>query len=397
MKRTSQNCPRILPINFSVALFGAILFSASPGFGQGTLTPPGPPAATMKTLDQLDAKLEKRTPISKLPYTINLPGSYYLTANLGSSSDGNAITISVDNVSLDLNGFTLTGSAVSANGILVAPSVRHIRVHNGAVRGFGSSGVNLANATGTEIYSLLVRANGSAGINGGDLAIIHDCVSRDNGGNNFQTLTSATITHCVAASSADASGFSVGPNSSLTDCVSYSNLQGYTTGDGCSLHHCVAYQNKDYGIFGADSVMVVDCTVSKQSSGFGIGIRIANDGTVNGCTSSKNEGDGIQMISNCAITNNTASENGKNTSGVGIHGFGAHNRIDSNTAVRNKSYGIQSFANDANGDFITRNLVHFNTGVAGPNSNTDVLWANINKLGPFQSPDNATSPWANFR
>jgi hypothetical protein len=40
---------------------------------QGSLTPPpGAPAPTMKTLDQIEA----RTPISSAPFTISAPGSY---------------------------------------------------------------------------------------------------------------------------------------------------------------------------------------------------------------------------------------------------------------------------------------------------------------------------------
>jgi hypothetical protein len=41
-------------------------------FGQGPLTPPGPPALTMKTLQQI----EPRTPISSVPVTITTSGSY---------------------------------------------------------------------------------------------------------------------------------------------------------------------------------------------------------------------------------------------------------------------------------------------------------------------------------
>ncbi len=42
---------------------------------QGPLAPPGAPAPTFKTLQQV----EPRTPISALPFTISQPGSYYLT------------------------------------------------------------------------------------------------------------------------------------------------------------------------------------------------------------------------------------------------------------------------------------------------------------------------------
>ena len=75
---------------------------------QGSLTPPGAPAPTMKTLNQI----EPRTPISSLPFTISSSGSYYVTGNLGITGQ-NGITINQDNVTLDLGGFTLSrGSGV---------------------------------------------------------------------------------------------------------------------------------------------------------------------------------------------------------------------------------------------------------------------------------------------
>jgi hypothetical protein len=120
---------KILLITFISSFF--ILHSA---FGQGALTPPGAPAPTMKTLAQIEA----RTPISSAPFTISAPGSYYLTTNLTISS-GNAINVNANNVTLDLNGFTLFSTenpAASSAGIMLN-SVGNITI----VRGFISGGV----------------------------------------------------------------------------------------------------------------------------------------------------------------------------------------------------------------------------------------------------------------
>jgi hypothetical protein len=101
-------------------------------FGQGSLTPPGAPAPTMKTL----AQIEPRTPISSVPFTITSPGAYYLTTNLTVSS-GNAISIATNGVTLDLNGFIISSTAASAAGygIFLNTALRNIKIVNGLIQG----------------------------------------------------------------------------------------------------------------------------------------------------------------------------------------------------------------------------------------------------------------------
>jgi hypothetical protein len=117
----------------ALALAGlAIVNSSFTSFAQGTLTPPGAPAPTMKTLSQI----EPRTPISSTPFTITSSGSYYLTTNLSVTS-GNAITVSASGVTLDLNGFTLSSTEASPSGVGVQINFgsRDVTIFNGHIRG----------------------------------------------------------------------------------------------------------------------------------------------------------------------------------------------------------------------------------------------------------------------
>ena len=90
----------------NVAL-GVVLFYSS-GALAGDLEPTGPPAPTMKTLEEVEA----RTPIhaEDLPLTISGSGSYYLVEDITfGTANENGITITTDDVTIDLNGFKLEG------------------------------------------------------------------------------------------------------------------------------------------------------------------------------------------------------------------------------------------------------------------------------------------------
>jgi hypothetical protein len=129
-------------------LLSTLNVQISAAFAQGSITPPGPPAATMLTLTQV----EPRTPISSVPVTIANPGSYYLTANLVCTVS-NAVTIAANGVTLDLNGFTISSTVPNAaNGgtaILLNSGLSDITICNGhIVSGVTNNGSGLYSGSG---------------------------------------------------------------------------------------------------------------------------------------------------------------------------------------------------------------------------------------------------------
>ena len=131
-------------------------------WAQGTLTPPGAPAPTMKTLDQV----EPRIPISSLPYTISSSGSYYLTGPLTSTNTG--ITVSANHVTVDLMGFTIYGSGSTVHpGIHIAGGnevMRHnVVLRNGGITLFGM-GIQVDNTLSGVIKDLVIHQNTAGGI-----------------------------------------------------------------------------------------------------------------------------------------------------------------------------------------------------------------------------------------
>lgn len=178
-----------------LALLAVIAMLATDASG-GPLDPTQPPSST-------DGVRQPGTPISTLPALIDQSGSYYLTRNLTGAASTTGITIAADNVTLDLMGFTLSGTSGTGTGISVTGTRQSITIRNGHVRTW-FNGIDAATAVYSEVSYVHVIGNGA-------------------------TLDDISI------------GISLGIGSKLTDCVVMSNTgtgiftQGHVTVEGCSV------------------------------------------------------------------------------------------------------------------------------------------------------------------
>jgi hypothetical protein len=343
-------------------------------FAQGSLSPPGAPAPVMKTLDQI----EPRTPISSTPFTITVPGSYYLTTNLPTDPDG-GITISTSFVTLDLNGFTLSGTnGPGGTAIVSIGGYNSITIRNGGVRLSGGHGIYLLSANNIVLRDLRVYGSSANGIATGPNSTVINCSSVGNLGYGIYADTGSTVSGCTA---------------------NLNGSSGINVREGCTVNGCTAYYNNSgAGIFAA-----ADSTVTASTARTNLYGIIAGPGaTVSTCTANGNQNDGIQISSSCSVLNNTACNNGftgsLGTQG-GIHATGNGNRIDGNHTFGNFSDGILV---DAAGrkNFVIRNTSGQNTGfqfrVPGLPGQPP---AGANVAGPVvnDATNASANAWANFQ
>ncbi len=109
------------------------------------------------------------------PVTINQPGTYRLASNLTVPAGSRGIDIASPGVTLDLNGFTISGPVTcgAPGSCNMATTTDHgiqiigwdARVMNGTVTGFQGNGINTS--WGARLENLTVSQNAGNGIYGG--------------------------------------------------------------------------------------------------------------------------------------------------------------------------------------------------------------------------------------
>jgi len=329
-------------------------------FAQGALTPPSAPAPTMRTLDQI----EPRIPLgavggSTAPIKIQAPGSYVLLGNL-SCENGYAIIIAASNVTLDLNGFTVSAADIEgANAISGSASATNITIRNGHIAPAASAGslhfgiylsgtnslVEDMSVTGTRGCGILLdRSAGKTGsvrrcvVSSGTTGIEAPLVSDSHAVTTSHAIRATEANHCIGES-AEGTG--------LTATTAVACTGTSTSGAGISASiasHCQGFSTSGTGLATTSASDALDTGTAENclgTSSSGIGLQT---GTAINCTGRSVSNNGLQanLATNCrGLTTSKAAialwisgtATGCRGSNTGATGTGAQSALTAAIAV----------------------------------------------------------------
>lgn len=373
---------------------------------QGSLTPPGAPAPSMKTLGQI----EPRVAIESLPFKIAQPGSYYVATNLAVPNGTNGISILANAVTLDLGGFALRAAGDAGAAILVGAGQRDVTIRNGSIiatgGGIEASGAARVRVERVKVDSTLghgialgadsvaerceVSAAEGSGIKAGprstvlncearenlvhgieleNFGVARDCQSARNGGSGVAAKSNTRISN-VSAHENNGAGIYGDSNVTISDSTASQNKQagirvenyalitranasfnhaaGVQAGRSCSVLDSQASGNALGGIAADAGAQVANCMAEGNA---GAGIAAGEGSTIRDCTSSRNGNDGIYVTSECTVVRNQCNNNINIKSASGVHAAGTDNIIQENTLVSND----RGLALDQGGNLVTKN------------------------------------------
>jgi hypothetical protein len=219
------------------------------------------------------ARVTMGTRITSLPCEIKNSGYYYLTGNL-SYAGGNGITVTTDNVTIDLMGFAPYGpsnSSSTASGIYLNGR-NNVEVRNGTLGGW-YYGVFENSSSGAEhrVINLRAQGNRSGILLNGNRHLIKGCTALPGGfgsGDGLDIFGTGTVSGCTVFNFSSGTGILIG-DGTVSGNVVFSCATGINaSGRGVTSYNQVSACGT--GIYGSGGGSIIGNAVSANSGQTGI-------------------------------------------------------------------------------------------------------------------------------
>ena len=251
---------------------------------------------TVVLIDQAGAAAGNITPgdAPGFPVTLSQPGSYRLVSNLVVTGDVSAIQITADNVTIDLNGYSIIGPNLCSNtvpatckpagtgigvqagdGNTVGPT--SVKVFNGSIRGMGLHGIQL---TGLAGLVERVSADGNAG---SGLIVNGSVVESSATGNGADGIRALIVRDSISVGNRSHGIFLTSGGVASGNAISLNGFRGIFARNGSVIGNTVT-GNVNIGILASCPSSVVDNT-SFANTGTSIVADGQNCTVVNNATS----------------------------------------------------------------------------------------------------------------
>lgn len=328
----------------------ALLAAVPSAFSQGSLTPPGAPAPTMKTLQQIEPRID----LNELEGDANAvcvikgPGSYYLTRDLAGAAGKDTIRVtpnlSPGRLTIDLNGFALTTTGGGRNAVALVAGNDGVVIRNGIIIANGGGTTKAIGGADAHVVceDLTIAGGGSELLDLGTDAVVTRCrlsqggircaersVVRDtlvNGAGTDVNITLRDDSQAVGVIFSTGRGqFAVGARSLIADCqvnaagppTIFSNGAVLVAGAGSVIRHCSVAAGTIAGnaVFMGEAGLISGCRVTaafRDGIGSGAGANI----TVEECVVEGNGRNGIVLGPNARVRDCTVQ--GSGTAGIEV-------------------------------------------------------------------------------
>jgi hypothetical protein len=303
-----------------------------------------------------------------MPYTITVPGHYYLCESVTASTIFNGtITINANDVYLNLNGFTVTntsGAAIASSGIR---SFSNHLIENGSIvariTDEGYAAIAIALVTNATLKNLDITVNNVSasiaanGINAFNMAnlVIEDCIitginTQLGYGVEIAGITGGRLENVTAynigTSGSSSGGFLIetitaGSVFELINCSAVNAGIGFSISGGGSgitvLRNCVAIDGSRGFFIGANLTFLENC-VSSYNAGNAFDIEFGQGIILRNCIAQSNGGSGFWYTGDTGVITEECISKGNEQAGFLINSLEGTNKncvLDKCVALNN--------------------------------------------------------------